>query len=88
MHAVLVHVTIEDFDKARANLVENVVPQASGAPGFVAGYWTRLAQDRGVGMMMFDSEDSAKAAAEQARSAPQVAAEITDVQIAEVVAHA
>ena len=88
MHAVLVHVVIADFDTAQANLVENVVPRASGAPGFVAGYWTRLADDRGVGMMLFDSEESARAAAEQARAAPRVAADITDVQIAEVVAHA
>jgi hypothetical protein len=88
MHAVVIHVNIEDFERARANLQENVVPQARQAPGFVAGYWTRLAEDRGIGMMVFDSEDSARAAAELARSAPRVAAEITDVQIAEVVAHA
>ena len=88
MHAVVVQVTIEDFDRARANLVDNVVPMASQAPGFVGGYWTRLTEDRGMGMIVFDSEDAAKAAAEQARSQPQVAANIEDVQVAEVVAHA
>jgi hypothetical protein len=88
MHAVVIHVNIEDFDRARTNLQENVVPQVRQAPGFVAGYWTQLAEDRGIGMMVFDSENSARAAAEQARSAPRVAAEITDIQIAEVVAHA
>jgi hypothetical protein len=88
MQAVVIHVTIEDFDRARANLVENVVPQASQAPGFVAGYWTRLTEDRGMGMMVFESEDAAKAAQEQVRSAPRVAADLDDVQVAEVVAHA
>jgi len=88
MHAVVIHVTIEDFGSARANLQENVVPQATQAPGFVAGYWTRLTEDRGIAMMVFESEDAARAAQEQARSAPRVGANITDVQVAEVVAHA
>jgi hypothetical protein len=88
MHAVVTQVTIEDFDRARANLHENVVPTASQAPGFVAGYWTRLTDDRGIGIMIFESEDAAKAAQEQVRSAPRVGATVADVQVAEVVAHA
>jgi hypothetical protein len=88
MHAVVTQVTIEDFESARANLHEQVVPRASQAPGFVAGYWTRLADDRGIGIMVFESEDAAKAAQEQVRSAPRVGASVADLQVAEVVAHA
>jgi hypothetical protein len=88
MHAVVTQVTIEDFDRARANLHENIVPTASQAPGFIAGYWTRLTDDRGIAIMVFEDEDAAKAAQEQVRSAPRVGATVADVQVAEVVAHA
>ena len=88
MHALVTHVTIDDFDSARANLQENIVPQASQAPGFVAGYWMRFADDRGMAVGIFESEDAAKAAQEQVRSAPRVGASVTDVEVVEVVAHA
>jgi hypothetical protein len=38
MHAVIVKVTIGDFEAAQKGLREQVVPRASQAPGFVAGY--------------------------------------------------
>ncbi len=41
MHAVVVKVTIQDFETARKNLREQVVPTVSQAPCFVPGYWTR-----------------------------------------------
>ena len=42
MHAVVVHVTIKgDIETSVSQLREQVVPGASQAPGFVAGYWTR-----------------------------------------------
>jgi hypothetical protein len=41
MYALVVRVTIKDEDAATTALNEQVVPRASQAPGFKAGYWTR-----------------------------------------------
>jgi hypothetical protein len=69
MHAVVVRVSIKDADGAQKALEEQVVPRVKQAPGFVAGYWTR-SDDRsnGQGMIVFDSEDAARAAADQLRA--------------------
>jgi hypothetical protein len=40
MHAVAVRATIHNADRTREVLNSQVVPLASGAPGFKAGYWT------------------------------------------------
>jgi len=42
MHAVVVSVTINDFEEALPDLRERVVPQVKQAPGFAAGYWVAL----------------------------------------------
>jgi hypothetical protein len=39
MHALVV-ATILNADRTREVLNSQVVPQASGAPGFKSGYWT------------------------------------------------
>ena len=53
MHAVVIQVSIEDFDTSLAHLQENVLPQVRQSPGFVAGYFTRPAEDRGVGLVVY-----------------------------------
>jgi hypothetical protein len=40
MHALVVRAAIHDADGTREVLNSQVVPLASGAPGFKAGYWT------------------------------------------------
>jgi hypothetical protein len=88
MHAVLVRVTINDQDAAESHLNEQVVPGVSRAPGFVTGYWTRK-DDSGTGMVIFESEDAAKAMSERVPSmAPEELVTIEDVEVREVVAHA
>ena len=42
MHAVVVKVKINDSEAAESHLREKTVPRVSQAPGFVAGYWTRV----------------------------------------------
>jgi hypothetical protein len=42
MYAVVVSVAVQDGETATKYLREEVVPQVSQAPGFVAGYWVRL----------------------------------------------
>jgi hypothetical protein len=89
MHAVLVNVTISDFDQGRQMLEEEVVPQVRQAPGFVAGYWTRAEDDSGMSIMVFESEGNARGAAEFIRSQPQSdAVTIDNIEVREVVASA
>jgi hypothetical protein len=87
MHAVVTRVTVHDRDTAISELREQVVPTVSGAPGFVAGYWFALPNDQGRGVIVFDSEGAAQAAAGQIQSRGE-AVTIDTVEVAEVVAHA
>jgi hypothetical protein len=91
MHAVVVKVSITDGSVATEYLRETVVPGVSQAPGFVAGYWVRLeGGDEGNSVIVFESEDAARAAAERLRenigSNPGVT--LNDVTVGEVVANA
>ena len=87
MHAVVVRVSIKDSESATTDLKENVVPRVSQAPGFVAGYWTRKEQT-GLSMVVFESEDAAKAASDQIPSVVPDTVELQDVEVREVVANA
>lgn len=92
MHAVVVRVKIGDSETAEQGLREQVVPQVSQAPGFVAGYWTR-ADDGGNGlsMLVFDSEDSARRAAERIQGPEAMRPEtvtLESVEVREVLANA
>ncbi len=70
MHAAVVRVTVGDFETAQKRLHEEVVPRASGSPGFVAGYWLRPDEgNQGLSVIVFETEDAARAAAERARAA-------------------
>jgi hypothetical protein len=91
MHAVVVKVTVHDGPSATENLRNEIVPRVSQAPGFVAGYWVRLeGGDEGNSVVVFESEDSARGAAEQIRQAAGSNAGVTvkDVSVGEVVANA
>jgi hypothetical protein len=90
MHAIVVSVSISgdaDPQETVTHLREKVVPAASQAPGFVAGYWVRLeGGDRGRATIVFDSEDAARGARDQIQPAPGVTIESVDV--GEVIANA
>ena len=85
MHAVVTTVSIGD-EGATDVLREQVVPRISSLPGFVAGYWVRVADDRGSSVVVFESEDAANAAREQIQPPPNVT--IESAEVGEVVAHA
>jgi hypothetical protein len=87
VHAVLITVTINDQSDHRAQL-DGLVPQVSGMPGFLAGYWVALSQDRGTAMIVFDSEESAQSLVPVAQSAPPGAVTTQSVEVGEVMAHA
>jgi hypothetical protein len=89
MHAVLVFVTIQDFETARKGLQENVVPAVTRAPGFIAGYWTRSEDGaNGKAMILFDSQESAEAASGPIRAGATDGVTVEDIEVREVVAHA
>lgn len=88
MHAVVVKLTINEPEADLRMLRDDVVPQVSQAPGFVAGYWTRNG-DAGLSMIVFDSEDAANAAAERLGSTRfDPVATLENIDVREVVAHA
>jgi len=73
MHAVVGRVKIDTGreDEARKFLHEFVVPSAKGLAGFAGGYWTRaLDEDTGSSLVLFDSEENARAAAAQMAEGP------------------
>jgi hypothetical protein len=87
MHAIVVRVTIKDQQAGEKLLREQVVPQVSGAPGFVAGYWTRR-DNSGLSMLVFESEEAAQAVSGQIQSPDPEAVTMEGVEVREVVAHA
>jgi len=90
MHAVVAKVSITDFETARPGLIEQVVPRVSAAPGFVAGYWTRSEDGTGgLSMIVFESEENARSAADMIRNAPRPeGVTFESAEVREVVAHA
>jgi len=87
MHAVVLNVTVNDADAAPAVLRDQVVPQVSGTPGFVAGYWVGLDGSRGTSVVVFESEDAARSAAAQAQL-PGDFMTFNSIEVGEVVANA
>ena len=87
MHAVVVRVRIAEEGAALAALRDEVVPQVSQAPGFVAGYWTRK-DNAGLSMIVFESEDAARAAGERIPGTVPEGVTLESVEVREVVAHA
>jgi len=87
MHAVVLNVTINDPEAPGAALRDQVVPQVSGSPGFVAAYWLGLEGNRGTSVVVFESEDAARAAAAQAQP-PGEFVRFDNVEVGEVVASA
>jgi hypothetical protein len=87
MHAVVIPVTFNDQSAAKGEL-DGLVPQVSGMPGFLAGYWVALSQDKGTAMIVFDSEESAQSLATVAQSAPAGAVTAGNIEVGEVMATA
>jgi hypothetical protein len=92
MHALVVRVTLHDADRAREALNSRVVPGVSSSPGFKSGHWTWSEdQSNGLTMIIFDSEENARAAGDRITS---IAADMRDdvtldgTEVREVVASA
>ena len=91
MHAVVVKVNINDFDRGRQFLTEEVVPRVKQAPGFVAGYWTTSeGNDNGLSMIVFESEEAASTVAQMIESqmGADEGVDLQGTEVREVVANA
>lgn len=88
MHAVVVHVTLNDVGGSESILRDEVVPRISERTGFVAGYWTQK-DNTGISMTIWESEGAANSASEMIRPlrAPE-GVKIDSVEVRRVVASA
>ena len=87
MHAVVAKVTINDREAAEKRLREEIIPRVSQLPGVVAGYWTRSDGPDGLSMVVFESEDAARAAADQVPQMVSESVTLESVEVREVVAN-
>ena len=90
MHAVVTKVNVTEGESATKNLREQIVPRVKEAPGVVAAYWVRLeGGDEGNSVIVFESEEQARAGAEQIRAGVEANSGVTlkDVSVGEVVAN-
>ena len=89
MHAVVVRSTIHDFEQGRKFLSNEVVPRVSQTPGVSAAHWVRLEGGDGTAMLVSESEEGARAMAEQIRANPPPSSAVTlnSVEVGEVVEH-
>jgi heme-degrading monooxygenase HmoA len=90
MHAAVTRVNIKDREKAEKFLKEQIVPNASKAPGFVAGHWVNIGGNQGNSIVAFESEDAAKQWTQsvQDNEPPAEIVTIESVDVGEVVAQA
>jgi hypothetical protein len=75
MNTMVVTMTLDAArsDEVDRHFREDVAPWASRQPGFVSGQWLRLSGGvQGFGIVVFDSQEHADAAAIGPRSAPSV----------------
>lgn len=87
MYAVVVKVTVNEREAAIDALRERVVPRVSRARGFIVGYWLAMPNGQGLSIAVFDSQDAARSAAENAE-APGDFVTFESVEVSEVVASA
>ena len=86
MYAALATVSITDYEHARRMLHDDVLPTVTDIPGFVAGHWLAPVDGIGMEILIFETEDEARAMAEQMPPGRQVNEYVTveSVEVREV----
>ena len=59
------------IDGSGGKVSANVAPRVREAPGFVSGLWMSDGAGRTLNVLVFESEEAARAALEAARTAPR-----------------
>ena len=90
MHAVLGSVRIHDFERGLPALRDGIMPRVKSTPGLIGAYWLRSKDNRGMSMILLESEDAAKALARriEAEGPPTDAVTLDSIEVCEIVAHA
>jgi hypothetical protein len=93
MHAVLLEADTSGVDAAegRKHLLEHIVPGVSQLPGFQSGTWLRPLEDgKGTSVVLFDTEENARAAAQGVQVGSNAAPGVTVLrsEVREVAAQA
>ncbi len=87
MYAVVARSTIQDFDQARKFLREEGIPRLTQMPGFISGHWVRLGENSGASMVLFETEEAAKAAKERFETSPPPSVTPISIEVGEVQEH-
>jgi hypothetical protein len=93
MHGVIAQVKLDPTRREDAVklLNEFTVPTSKGLTGFVSGSWLRGPDgDHGVSVLLFETEEAARAGAERIRQGPPPGAPVTleSAEVYEVLAQA
>ena len=91
VYAAFVTVTIDAGKEAEARelLASQIVPMVKQSAGLIAGYWGEPVDGRGLSVVVFDSEEHARAAAPPAGVRPPGAPVVVEtVDFREVIATA
>jgi hypothetical protein len=88
MYAVVVTVTLQPGREQESadHLNANVIPRVKEAPGLVGGYWAHLSGARGASMVIFETEEAARAAAEMVPPGVPDFVTLESVEVGEVIA--
>jgi hypothetical protein len=90
MYGALVAVKIDpnQADAARTALGSQVVPMVKASPGFVAGYWMEPVDGSAYSIVLFDTEEHARATAPPEGASPAPGVTVVRSEFREVIAHA
>ena len=82
MYGVIADVRVDGNADEAGRIVRDVVmPRATLLPGFASGNWLQeLEGDRGIAVMLFESEETARSAAERIRSQGPLAGALVELE--------
>jgi hypothetical protein len=88
MHAVVGQVNIESGreDESVEFLKANVLPMVKQSPGLISGFWMAPQGGQGVAVVLYESEEAARSAAETAMKAPRPEYVTPNFEVREVIA--
>lgn len=93
MYANFIEVAIDlSLDPVRKGLHENIIPRVRQMPGFVAGYWLGPVDSKGMSIVIYDDEASARSAIDKMSlkvgGSPALGITIERIETREVIGHA
>jgi hypothetical protein len=63
LYATVIHADIHDLAEAKRGVEEDVIPMMKNARGFRAAYFVAVDDSHGVSIVVFETEEQARAAA-------------------------